>query len=330
MEWSWLAETNRSCGAALMAFGSRVRAWVGAREAGTLAALLLAAGGVWLFLEIADEVLEGATASVDEQVLLMLRAPADSSDPLGPPWVEDLARDITGLGGAAILPLLTAASAVFLALQRMRHLALYLLAAVASGTLVEHAAEVRLRSAAARPRPSRPDRLHEQLSKWPFDAVGRRVLDARRIARERPDELPFARLSHQRRGIPHRSRRHEPRLLGRALAHGRPRRLDGRCSVGALLLGARREIAPPRRRRMRRRRARSRIRSRPANVPARRDFHPSQSCRSARGLLLTAQHVGRARAHRSPGRHERRQSRRADQQQCGARETHAIERRNAE
>ena len=42
-----------------MAFGSRVRAWVGAREAGTLAALLLAAGGVWLFLEIADEVLEG-------------------------------------------------------------------------------------------------------------------------------------------------------------------------------------------------------------------------------------------------------------------------------
>ena len=72
-----------------MAFGSRVRAWVGAREAGTLTALLLAAGGVWLFLEIADEVLEGATASVDEQLLLMLRAPADSSDPLGPPWVED-------------------------------------------------------------------------------------------------------------------------------------------------------------------------------------------------------------------------------------------------
>lgn len=119
-----------------MAFGSRVRAWVGAREAGTLAALLLAAGGVWLFLEIADEVLEGATASVDEQLLLMLRAPADSSDPLGPPWVEDLARDITGLGGAAVLALLTAASAGFLALQRKRHLALYVLAAVASGSLV--------------------------------------------------------------------------------------------------------------------------------------------------------------------------------------------------
>ena len=120
----------------LTAFGSRVRAWVRAREAGTLAALLLAAGGVWLFLELADDVLEGDTTTVDEQLLLMLRAPTDSSDPLGPPWVEDLARDITGVGGAAVLTLLTAASAGFLALQRKRHLALYVLAAVASGALV--------------------------------------------------------------------------------------------------------------------------------------------------------------------------------------------------
>ena len=56
-----------------MAFGSRVRAWVGAREVDTLAALLLAAGGVWLFVELADDVLEGDTASVDERLLLMLR-----------------------------------------------------------------------------------------------------------------------------------------------------------------------------------------------------------------------------------------------------------------
>jgi undecaprenyl-diphosphatase len=120
----------------LTAFGSRVRAWARAREAGTLAALLLAAGGIWLFLELADEVLAGDTTTVDEQLLLMLRAPTDSSDPLGPPWVEDLARDITGVGGAAVLTLLTAASAGFLALQRKRHLALYVLAAVASGMLV--------------------------------------------------------------------------------------------------------------------------------------------------------------------------------------------------
>jgi len=133
----------------LTAFGSRALAWVGAREAGTLLALLLAAGGVWLFVELADDVLEGATTTVDERLLLMLRSPNDAGDPLGAAWVEDLARDITGVGGAAVLTLLTAASAGFLALQRKRHLALYLLAAVASGM----ALSTLLKMGFARPRP---------------------------------------------------------------------------------------------------------------------------------------------------------------------------------
>jgi undecaprenyl-diphosphatase len=120
----------------MSSFGSRVLAWLGARELGTLTALLLAAGAVWLFLELADEVLEGDTAGVDEQLLLALRASNDTSDPLGPPWFEELARDITGLGGAAILTLLTLASAGFLALQRKLHLAVYLLLAVGSGALL--------------------------------------------------------------------------------------------------------------------------------------------------------------------------------------------------
>jgi undecaprenyl-diphosphatase len=114
----------------------RLLAWLGAREIETLAALLLAAGAVWLFFEVADEVLDGETVTIDERLLLALRSPADSSDPLGPPWAEEIARDITGLGGVGILTLLTLASAGFLALQRRVHLALYLLAAVASGTLV--------------------------------------------------------------------------------------------------------------------------------------------------------------------------------------------------
>ncbi len=119
-----------------MAFASRLLAWLRAREVETLAALLLAAAGVWMFVEIADEVFEGETASVDEQLLLALRAPNDTSDPLGPPWVEDIARDVTGVGGAGILTLLTLASAGFLLIQRKSHLAAYLLAAVAGGTIV--------------------------------------------------------------------------------------------------------------------------------------------------------------------------------------------------
>ncbi len=115
---------------------ARLLAWLRAREVETLAALLLAAAGVWMFVEIADEVFEGETASVDEQLLLALRAPNDTSDPLGPPWVEDVARDVTAVGGAGILTLLTLASAGFLLIQRKAHLAAYVLAAVAGGTIV--------------------------------------------------------------------------------------------------------------------------------------------------------------------------------------------------
>jgi undecaprenyl-diphosphatase len=124
-------------------------AWLRAREVETLAALLLAAGGVWLFVELADDVLEGDTASLDERLLLMFRTSSDTSDPLGAAWVEDLARDATALGGAGFLALLTLASAGFLALQRKRGLALYLLGAVASGTL----ASTLLKLGFDRPRP---------------------------------------------------------------------------------------------------------------------------------------------------------------------------------
>jgi undecaprenyl-diphosphatase len=119
-----------------MAFASRLLAWLRTREVETLAALLLAAAGVWMFVEIADEVFEGETVSIDERLLLALRAPNETSDPLGPPWVEDIARDVTGVGGAGILTLLTLASGGFLLIQRKAHLAAYLLAAVAGGTIV--------------------------------------------------------------------------------------------------------------------------------------------------------------------------------------------------
>jgi len=120
----------------LIPLASRLFAWLGAREAGTLAALLVAAAGVWMFMELADEVLEGETTSIDERLLLALRSPNDTSDPIGPSWAEDIARDVTGLGGVGVLTLLTLASAGFLVLQRSTHLAAYLLAAVASGTIV--------------------------------------------------------------------------------------------------------------------------------------------------------------------------------------------------
>jgi undecaprenyl-diphosphatase len=130
--WTTMAQ---KCGP-LRSYGDRVFGWVAAREASVLIALLIAASGIWLFAELADDVLEGDTRASDERLLLLLRTAEDPGDPLGPSWVEELARDVTGLGSAGVLALISVAAAGFLVLQRKRHLALYLLAAVAGGTVV--------------------------------------------------------------------------------------------------------------------------------------------------------------------------------------------------
>jgi undecaprenyl-diphosphatase len=102
-------------------------------EQRTLVALLLVSGFAWAFVELADEVVEGDTHAFDTTLLLALRNPADSSDPLGPPWVEELARDVTALGGVGILIFITVAVAVFLRLQGRRGDMWFVLAAALGG-----------------------------------------------------------------------------------------------------------------------------------------------------------------------------------------------------
>jgi len=101
----------------------------------TIIALLIVAVAAWLFLEVAVEMLEGETRKFDERVLLAFRSPGDTSDPLGATWVEELARDVTGLGSVAVLAFLTLTSAGFLLLQRKWQLAIYLVCAVATGVI---------------------------------------------------------------------------------------------------------------------------------------------------------------------------------------------------
>jgi undecaprenyl-diphosphatase len=135
--------------APLKIYGRKLLGWVAVREASVLVALLLAAGAIWLFVEVADDVLEGETRAVDERLMLMLRTPADTGDPLGPAWVEELARDVTAIGSAGILAFISVDAAGFLVLQRKRPLALYLVAAVAGGTILSSL----LKWGFARPRP---------------------------------------------------------------------------------------------------------------------------------------------------------------------------------
>lgn len=117
-----------------------------------LTILLMAAlivGGLWLFIELADEVLEGATATLDERLLLALRNSTDLADPLGPSWVEEMMRDFTALGGAAVLILLTVSVVFYLVIQRKFRAAVLVGLAVIGGALLSQL----LKGAFGRPRP---------------------------------------------------------------------------------------------------------------------------------------------------------------------------------
>lgn len=103
--------------------------WLGARELSVLVVLFALMGSLWVFVELAEEVMDGETHDFDRMILLSMRNTNDLSDPIGPRWVEEIGRDFTALGGNAILTLLTLAVVGFLILEGKRRVALVLLVA---------------------------------------------------------------------------------------------------------------------------------------------------------------------------------------------------------
>jgi len=85
---------------------THLRARFGWGQFATLAALLVCTGGLWAFAALMDEMTEGETRAFDEAVLLALRDPTDTADPIGPFWLEIMMRDFTALGSHAVLVLI--------------------------------------------------------------------------------------------------------------------------------------------------------------------------------------------------------------------------------
>ncbi len=112
----------------------RLLASVSHMERVTLATLAFAACALYAFVKIADEVMDHETGSLDRGILLALRNPENLSDPLGPPWVEEMMRDFTALGSTGVLTLLTLVVLAFLMMTQKRHAALLVAVSVAGGT----------------------------------------------------------------------------------------------------------------------------------------------------------------------------------------------------
>ncbi|HET9942946.1 MAG TPA: phosphatase PAP2 family protein [Terriglobia bacterium] len=110
-------------------------------ESQVLLVLMVLAGALLVFVL--------AWSQLDTNLLLALR---NGTDPLGPMWVEELARDMTALGSSGVLFLLVAASVFFLLMAKQKHDALTMLAATVGGMVVM----LLLKAVIAR---SRPDEL---------------------------------------------------------------------------------------------------------------------------------------------------------------------------
>jgi undecaprenyl-diphosphatase len=118
-------------------------------EARFLAGLLIPAALLFAFGKLASKVFEGETLAFDKAILLVLRTAGDTGDPIGPPWLESVMRDLTALGSTAVLTIITLAAAGFLFVTYRRRLSLLLVLSVSLGTLLSNT----LKFALARPRP---------------------------------------------------------------------------------------------------------------------------------------------------------------------------------
>lgn len=105
-------------------------------EVGPLLSVAACGFFAWAFVSLADEVTEGETHALDSRLLLALRDPQNPANPLGPSWVEEAARDITGLGGYAVLSIVTIATIAYLLMARKRGAALLVIVAIVGGMLL--------------------------------------------------------------------------------------------------------------------------------------------------------------------------------------------------
>lgn len=94
--------------------------------------------GTLVFLWLAVYVDTGNVDELDRRILLALRNATDPSHTLGPPWVGELMRDLTALGGFAAITFVTVALTGGLALSGKVRTALTALFAIVGGIAINY------------------------------------------------------------------------------------------------------------------------------------------------------------------------------------------------
>jgi undecaprenyl-diphosphatase len=94
-------------------------------EVAFLLAVLGICLAIWAFAAVADEIEEDEYLHLEQRIMLALRHPDNLAAPAGPPWLTQMAIDVSALGGATVISLMSALVAGFLLLRgRWRRVAL--------------------------------------------------------------------------------------------------------------------------------------------------------------------------------------------------------------
>ena len=135
-----------------------LRTWISSRPlpniaraygAIALASLLTIAALLFLFGFVAFDVATRKSLGFDRRVICALRRSDKEPIPIGPPWLQEAARDVTSLGSVAVLLIIIFAVAGYLFLDRKPGVAWLMLIAVLSGLALNNL----LKFVFARPRP---------------------------------------------------------------------------------------------------------------------------------------------------------------------------------
>ena len=111
---------------------------VAAREIGVIGAVFFGAAFLLIFGTIAEEVVEGETHAFDSWVLGLFATAGNSADRIGPPWFEEMMRDLTALGSYAFIILTVVAASGYLLLVRKAGLAMLVVASVTGGIVLNN------------------------------------------------------------------------------------------------------------------------------------------------------------------------------------------------
>jgi undecaprenyl-diphosphatase len=99
---------------------ARIWKFVRRFEARVLIGLVLVAGALWAFLDLADEMAEGETQTLDSRIIVGLREPGDLNNPIGSKNIEEAVRDITALGGTTLVVVVTVVSVLAFLFHKKR------------------------------------------------------------------------------------------------------------------------------------------------------------------------------------------------------------------